>query len=194
MDGDNAAALRLLQESLRAAEFVGRWRPYIYLDHLNSLAVELAALGRVAEAEVAISISLASPLANWNPLWHETAAEIAAKVRSTSRSIVATENASPAQPSEMVNAKTLQDWRPFTDSEINGNGSVISLQEWKMRSGLPSRALKLTSSQRLAMTTGDKLVRIMDLLSRDDTDDDKVDRALTAVEDIVLGPSTSPVN
>jgi hypothetical protein len=44
------------------------------------------------------------------------------------------------------------------------------------------------------MTTGDKLVRIMDLLSRDDTDDDKVDRALTAVEDIVLGPSTSPVN
>jgi len=150
MDGDNAGALRLLQESLSAAEFVGRWRPYIYLDHLNSLAVELAALGRVAEAQVAISISLVSPQANWNPSWYETAAEIAAKVRSTSRSIVATENASPAPPSEMVKAKTRQDWRPFTESEINGNGSVISLEERELRSSQPKHPLNLSRDPQAA--------------------------------------------
>jgi 3-hydroxyacyl-CoA dehydrogenase len=36
------------------------------------------------------------------------------------------------------------------------------------------------------MSTGEKLIRLMDLISRDETDDETIDRILEAVEQIVL--------
>ena len=36
------------------------------------------------------------------------------------------------------------------------------------------------------MTTGEKLIRLMDLISQDETDDETIDRILEAVEQIVL--------
>jgi len=36
------------------------------------------------------------------------------------------------------------------------------------------------------MTTGEKLIRLMDLISQDETDDETIDRILEAVEEIVL--------
>ena len=36
------------------------------------------------------------------------------------------------------------------------------------------------------MTTGEKLIRLMDLISQDETDDATIDRILEAVEEIVL--------
>ena len=36
------------------------------------------------------------------------------------------------------------------------------------------------------MTTGEKLIRLMDLISQDETDDATIDRILEAVEEIVF--------
>jgi 3-hydroxyacyl-CoA dehydrogenase len=36
------------------------------------------------------------------------------------------------------------------------------------------------------MTTGEKLIRLMDLISQDETDDETIDRILEAVEQIIL--------
>lgn len=36
------------------------------------------------------------------------------------------------------------------------------------------------------MTTGEKLIRLMDLISQDETDDETIERILEAVEDIVM--------
>ena len=46
----------------------------------------------------------------------------------------------------------------------------------------------VTVEQRLRMTTVEKLIRLMDLISHDDTDDEMIDRILEAVEEIVMGP------
>jgi tetratricopeptide (TPR) repeat protein len=47
-----------------------------YHDYLNSLAVELAEVGMLDEAEKAIKIVTASPLLSVNPEWQQTAQEI----------------------------------------------------------------------------------------------------------------------
>jgi hypothetical protein len=44
----------------------------------------------------------------------------------------------------------------------------------------------VTAEQRGRMTTGEKLIRLMDLISHDETDDETIDRILEAVEQIVL--------
>ena len=44
----------------------------------------------------------------------------------------------------------------------------------------------VTAEQRRRMTTGEKLIRLMDLISQDETDDETIDRILEAVEQIVL--------
>ena len=36
------------------------------------------------------------------------------------------------------------------------------------------------------MTTGEKLIRLMDLISQDETDDETIDRILDTVEQIVI--------
>jgi hypothetical protein len=44
---------------------------------------------------------------------------------------------------------------------------------------------EVTSEHKRRMTTGQKLIRLMDLISQDETDDETIDRILEAVEQIV---------
>ena len=65
---------------------------------------------------------------------------------------------------------------------------VVNLQEWKATFKGSSSPLpeKLSPDQLKCMTTGQKLIRLMDLISQDETDDETIDRILEAVEQIVL--------
>jgi hypothetical protein len=65
---------------------------------------------------------------------------------------------------------------------------VLDFQQWKRRVEPDYAQLSaLSPEQRVEMTTGDKLIRLMDLISHDDTDDETIDVILEAVEAIVLG-------
>jgi tetratricopeptide (TPR) repeat protein len=87
--GDHRGALTHLQSISSLAWCAARQSPFYFYAYHNALAVEFAALGRIAEAERACAIALASPLAAAYPEWSETRDEIAAKRKSPSPSTVA---------------------------------------------------------------------------------------------------------
>ena len=87
--GDHARALEHLEKQSPLVRVVGKHYPAAYYSFLNHFAVELNEVGRVAEAQAALSIALASPFAPAYPEWSETRDEIAAKHKSASPSVVA---------------------------------------------------------------------------------------------------------
>lgn len=96
--GDHRQALADLENLFPLVRAIGRNYPVLYYDYLNSLAVELGEVGRVAEASAAVSISLASPFAIAYPEWSATNAEIADKRVSATPSIVSMSSAREAIP------------------------------------------------------------------------------------------------
>ncbi|HSF23089.1 MAG TPA: hypothetical protein VLE20_02600, partial [Blastocatellia bacterium] len=87
-DGDHRGALSLLEDLFPLAQTMRRAQPHVYCDYMNSLAVELCAVGRLEEAKNASEIALASPFAPAYPEWHETRYEIELRRRRASRSTV----------------------------------------------------------------------------------------------------------
>jgi hypothetical protein len=61
--------------------------PHVYMDYLNSYAVELAELGRLEEAGNAALIAASSPLAAYNPEWQETFSEVSQKLYKSRSSV-----------------------------------------------------------------------------------------------------------
>jgi tetratricopeptide (TPR) repeat protein len=87
--GDHRGALADYENLSPLVQIVARQNPlYFYLYH-NELAIEFAELGRIAEAEAACAVALASPFAAAYPEWSDTRDEIAAKRQAASPSVVA---------------------------------------------------------------------------------------------------------
>lgn len=96
--GDHQAALANLENLASLVRLVAKQQPlYSYFYH-NVLAVEFAELGRLSEAEAALSIALSSPFAPAYPEWSDTRDEIAAKRVSATPSVVAVHRAPEAAP------------------------------------------------------------------------------------------------
>lgn len=87
--GDHSQALAHLEKLFPSVRAAAKASPVLYYDYLNSLAVELGEVGRLEEAQAALSVSLASPFAPAYQEWSETRDEIAAKRKAASRSVVA---------------------------------------------------------------------------------------------------------
>ncbi len=81
--------IKALKDLKRIAPLVRYSPPIERLQYLNSLAIELAKVGRVEEARNVCQITLASPFAFAYPEWRETGQEIEQKSRRASRSVVA---------------------------------------------------------------------------------------------------------
>lgn len=87
--GDHQRALAGLERLVSLIRFVSREYPFYFYVYHNALAVEFGELGRIAEAEAACAIALASPFAPAYPEWRETRDEIAAKRVAATPSVVA---------------------------------------------------------------------------------------------------------
>lgn len=89
-----------------------------------------------------------------------------------------------------ASAKIEPDLDPNLQGSRGSRGSqarVLDFQQWKRRDDpSPVQLTSLSPEQRMEMTTGEKLIRLMDLISHDDTDDETIDVILEAVEAIVL--------
>ncbi|HKV38629.1 MAG TPA: hypothetical protein VJX67_05415 [Blastocatellia bacterium] len=81
IDGDHNGALTDLERLLPFMHRLAHHYPSDYYDYLNSLAIELGEIGRIEEANRAIDIILASPLASRFPHWLDTKLELATKPR-----------------------------------------------------------------------------------------------------------------
>lgn len=85
IEGDHRRALAILEGIMPAARAIARFNPRLYLDVLNSLAVELHATGRLEEAARIARTVCASPLSNVYPEWRETGQEIGDDIRELER-------------------------------------------------------------------------------------------------------------
>jgi tetratricopeptide (TPR) repeat protein len=103
--GDHRGALADYENLSPLVQIVGRQNPLYFYFYHNELAIELAEAGRLAEAEAALSVALASPFAHAYPEWHETRDEIAAKRASAAPSVVAVKQIPLPAPSPQVARK-----------------------------------------------------------------------------------------
>jgi tetratricopeptide (TPR) repeat protein len=199
LNGDHRRALSDLQRLSPFVKAVGLIYPHIYYDYLNSLAVEFGELGRLEEAARASRIAVASPFAAAYPEWHETSDEIELKRQRASHSTVVVRQpiAKPHRVEEPVCESHNLVYLPLAERptrealvdrhQQGTRARVLNFQEWKTAIKASSCATPegITAEQRSRMTTGEKLIRLMDLISQDETDDETIDRILEAVEQIV---------
>jgi hypothetical protein len=208
-NGDHRGAVTDLEEMFPLARMASYLDPRAYYIHLNSLAVELAEVGRLEEAGRASDIARSSAFARAYPEWQDTFDDISLKQSRASRSIVGVPGSVgdrdevPHRRREthvvrrhvgkdkLVSISARQPAFSTTlqyDGPQSSQARVLDFQQWKRRVVPDSAQLAaLRPEQRLEMTTGEKLIRLMDLISHDETDDETIDVILEAVEAIVLG-------
>jgi hypothetical protein len=201
MEGDHRGAAADLGRMLPLARMASSVQPYAYYDYLNTLAVELLELGRIEPARRASEIAVASPFANAYPEWRETFEDIEAKSQRGSRSSVGVRQPtsetekdgrylSRKKTDNLLRLPAPEPRAPagLADGPQDTQARVLNFQQWKTAIKASSRAIpeEVTPEQRRRMTTGEKLIRLMDLISQDETDDETIDRILEAVEEIVL--------
>ena len=88
LNGDHGGALADLKKLQPLVNLIGEKKPFYFYAYCNSLAVELAELGCLADAEAFSAITLASPLARVYSEWSETRDEIAAKRTAATPTVV----------------------------------------------------------------------------------------------------------
>lgn len=196
IDGDRRGALSDLESLRPLAEQVRATYPQAYYDYQNSLAVELGEAGRLKEALNASRIAVASPYGAIYSQWRETQANLLMKSRGLSRSAVAVSQTAPAaqnvvtlpatqpstslakyQPAIPQQARVLR-FRNYLRlakevSEVAGGGAVIE-------AGAATQEARVEDLRR--MTTRQKLLRIMDLMSDDTITDDQLLKILFVLE------------
>jgi hypothetical protein len=121
-----------LEGLLPFARSMARSSPTAYLDHLNSLAVELCEIGRIQEAGAVSRIVLASPYAFAYPEWRETGADIARRGYKSRSSVPVIQPFS--EPEKIQNVLYMPEPRPASGSPIkSGRGRLFSLEKWKKK-------------------------------------------------------------
>lgn len=208
--GDHRGAVEHLENIFPLVRLASSIQPYLYYDYLNGLAVELDEVGRHEQARRASRIAISSPFAHAYPEWRETYEEIEARRRGSSRSsvVVPQSNARPAisyppiEKKQSRNVLRLPDAEPRSDAWLadrypqTTRPRVVNLLEWKsaFKHSASAKPERLSHEQVKRMTTGEKLIRLMDLVSRDETNDEMIDRILEVVEEIILNRRTQKLD
>ena len=199
IDGDHRGALADLERLLPLARALGRWQPYSYYEHLNSLAVELMETGRLEEAGNASQIVLASPFAGAYPEWRETREEIELRGCRPSRATVAVGQRT-FEANNLVRLPALQHCDNLGAVEQPAAGRpahVLSYLDWKNKmpkqsNGDPQHKTTprpTTDKEKQArffelrkLDTRDLLLRLMETIGDEDISDDQLLRALVILE------------
>jgi tetratricopeptide (TPR) repeat protein len=87
-EDDHKGALADLESLRPLVNLVARKEPFYLFLYCNDLAFDLGQVGRIAEAEAALDLALASPYAPAYPNWAETRKELDAKRTSRTPSVV----------------------------------------------------------------------------------------------------------
>jgi hypothetical protein len=76
IEGDHAGSLYAFESLAPIMRAIAKAHPHVIASWHNSRAIELAELGRITEAQQAVSVALASSIAHAYPEFQETAAEL----------------------------------------------------------------------------------------------------------------------
>jgi tetratricopeptide (TPR) repeat protein len=213
IDGDHRGALSVLEMLFPLARALGRWQPYLYYEHLNSLSVELMEAGRLEEARNGSRIALASPFAPAYPEWRETSEEIELRGWRPSRSVVAfhraTADAALSRRTADVSLRQITGGSaaipaaseggdvvrlPVTerhDTPVGRSGptqaaAVVNIQEWKNKVTERTKTPKDREAklrELQRLPIGDLIPMIWGRIADDDVDDDLLREVLLLLGD-----------
>jgi hypothetical protein len=174
-EGYHSAAVKDLERVLPFARFS---EPLVYYDCLNSLAVELCAVGRKYEARNIIQSVVASPFAFAYPEWRETAEEL----KGPNRSFVVIDP-SPARMGKLLSMPIVEHSEPAV---LDRPASVLSLQEWKnkMVKDKNGKNEKLPED----MNGKDMVVKIMNLTTQEGVSEKNLRKILDYVRKVLSEP------
>jgi hypothetical protein len=144
-------------------------QPHIYFDFLNSYAVELGEAGYKQEARNIIRHVLESPFAFAYPEWRETAEELKGANRS-----FAVIDPSPPNAAKLY-SMPLAENREATKQDKPAR--IINLQQWKKKMGKDTE----DEDNDKPKTTSDRLVKILQLVNSELTDND-LDKVIEVLE------------
>jgi tetratricopeptide (TPR) repeat protein len=160
--GDHKGALAILESLSPLVQIVSRQSALYFYFYHNELAVEFGELGRIAEAQEASEIALASPYAPAYPNWAETRLELEAKRTSATPSVVA------------INRAPETELSPQPEPQRKPHRSRTRLSKWL--------AVETTFLQ-----TASKTIAVTAAISIDGTSQSVLDRVL-----ISIGPRAPP--
>jgi tetratricopeptide (TPR) repeat protein len=105
---------------------------HIYLDYLNSLAVELAECDRFEEARNITRITCGSPLIVVYPEWRDTANDLALRGRPASRSVVALGQIQP-DPDNVLQLPQAERGGSYIPARTDRPARILNYAEWKKK-------------------------------------------------------------
>lgn len=189
MDGDHQGAVSDLERILPLVRVAGSVLPFAYYDYMNALAVELGEMGSLERARHASATALKFSSAEAFPEWRETFDSIEAKRPRASRSFVPVRK-HIEEPGNLLHLPSSGQPASLGVADQKRRGAqarVLNFQHWKtmVKASTSPLPKEVSTEDRGLMTTGQKLIRLMDLISQDETDDETIDRILEAVEQIV---------
>lgn len=135
LDGNHRGALSQLESMLPFVRMISSEYPFLWYQHLNSLAIELSEVGRIEEAQNICRVVVASPYVKAYPEWHETLDDIEVRRYRASRSVLSLNhralnlNNVLRLPERSLDAGSDKSHR----SPFHQRGSVTRLQDWKLK-------------------------------------------------------------
>lgn len=174
-EGFHRSSLKDLESMLPLAF---KCEPIILYYYLNSLAVELGAVGRILEARNVCSMVLASPFAIAYPECRETAEEL----KGPNRSFVVIDR-SPARMGKLLSMPVVEHSEPAI---LDRPASVLSLQEWKdkMVKDKNGKNEKLPED----VNGKDMVVKIMNLTTQEGVSEKNLRKILDYVRKVLSEP------
>ncbi|HKQ03736.1 MAG TPA: hypothetical protein VJ464_01290 [Blastocatellia bacterium] len=161
--------------------FARHSQPVVFLDYLNSLAVELGEVGRKDEARNIMRHVLASPFAFAYPEWHETAEEL----RGANHSFVAVSVS-------RYNVLTMPEREASEQHSFQSRPArVLDLARWKKKMAKQAKE-KQTEQLLEEMSLQDMGFKLLGLISDNRMDEDHMRIILTFVMNLLSEPVGPP--
>ena len=164
--------------------------PHVYFDYLNSLAVELLAVGRIEEARYLSNIVLASPYSFAYPEWRETRDEIELKAYRLSRSTVSFAQ-KPIRQNVLYLPERSYDTEEYSPNPFQAQGIVVKLNTWKnkmVKEPNDDQNDDKPSLELDKMTNKDFLIEIVQRTSNKDISEKKLRKILEYVLEVESEP------
>jgi hypothetical protein len=189
IDGNRRGALADLKKLLPLARIVGSTYPYDLYSHFNSLAVELAEAGQLEEAGHFCRITLAPSFADAYPEVRETYNDIVLRSRRASRSIVAFNHICI----EGKNVAHIPEPEPSDSTDSAGSclsppqqpARILSYEKWKNKMVKETNNPPKDNKPTKKLDDREKMLRIIQLVSKPERTDQELESILEAVERIV---------
>lgn len=193
IEGNHRDAVALLENVRPLAQSIRLARPHIYYSYLNSLAVELGAVGRLEEAERASCIVLRSPLATAYPEWHETKDElvILRGIRASRSHIALGQPLPVAENPVSNNVVPLHAFNRGVGMAVGSSppmfpGEEARILNFRCRNEKMAKQSRKTNiaEQIRQMSHAERVMRLLELISSNDTTPDELAKILEIAESV----------